>query len=179
MRGPIRESELVESPPHRADFGFSSVPYGPLPASGAREAVPPAAACFRTACALFCRGAFPGRKPDSTLPEYALNTPASAATGEVAEWSIAPHSKCGIRATVSGVQIPPSPPAPFRARFRRATRADEPVTIERVRRNLCGGSRRTFWKFKPDRDFVIMDRRRRSASERPAGSNLQFWRGTA
>jgi hypothetical protein len=28
----------------------------------------------------------------------------------VAEWSIAPHSKCGIRATVSGVRIPPSPP---------------------------------------------------------------------
>src|SRR5262249_28964749 len=33
--------------------------------------------------------------------------------GEVAEWSIAPHSKCGIRATVSGVRIPPSPPAPI------------------------------------------------------------------
>src|SRR5262245_56003565 len=31
--------------------------------------------------------------------------------GEVAEWSIAPHSKCGIRATVSGVRIPPSPPS--------------------------------------------------------------------
>ncbi len=30
--------------------------------------------------------------------------------GEVAEWSNAPHSKCGIRATVSGVRIPPSPP---------------------------------------------------------------------
>jgi hypothetical protein len=28
----------------------------------------------------------------------------------VAEWLKAPHSKCGIRATVSGVQIPPSPP---------------------------------------------------------------------
>ena len=28
----------------------------------------------------------------------------------MAEWSIAPHSKCGIRATVSGVRIPPSPP---------------------------------------------------------------------
>jgi hypothetical protein len=28
----------------------------------------------------------------------------------VAEWSNAPHSKCGIRATVSGVRIPPSPP---------------------------------------------------------------------
>src|SRR5580698_6941798 len=32
--------------------------------------------------------------------------------GEVAEWSNAPHSKCGIRATVSGVRIPPSPPIP-------------------------------------------------------------------
>ena len=32
--------------------------------------------------------------------------------GEVAEWLKAPHSKCGIRATVSGVRIPPSPPKP-------------------------------------------------------------------
>ncbi len=31
--------------------------------------------------------------------------------GEVAEWLKAPHSKCGIRATVSGVRIPPSPPS--------------------------------------------------------------------
>ena len=30
--------------------------------------------------------------------------------GEVAEWSIAPHSKCGILARVSGVRISPSPP---------------------------------------------------------------------
>jgi hypothetical protein len=28
----------------------------------------------------------------------------------VAEWLNAPHSKCGIRVTVSGVRIPPSPP---------------------------------------------------------------------
>jgi hypothetical protein len=28
----------------------------------------------------------------------------------VAEWLKAPHSKCGIRVTVSGVRIPPSPP---------------------------------------------------------------------
>ncbi len=34
-----------------------------------------------------------------------------ARIGEVAEWSNAPHSKCGIRATVSGVRIPPSPPS--------------------------------------------------------------------
>ena len=30
--------------------------------------------------------------------------------GEVAEWLKAPHSKCGILARVSWVQIPPSPP---------------------------------------------------------------------
>lgn len=30
--------------------------------------------------------------------------------GEVAEWLNAPHSKCGMGATPSGVQIPPSPP---------------------------------------------------------------------
>jgi hypothetical protein len=28
----------------------------------------------------------------------------------VAEWSNAPHSKCGIGASLSGVRIPPSPP---------------------------------------------------------------------
>ena len=33
-----------------------------------------------------------------------------AGSGEVAERLKAPHSKCGIRATVSGVRIPPSPP---------------------------------------------------------------------
>ena len=32
------------------------------------------------------------------------------APGEVAEWSNAPHSKCGIGASLSGVRIPPSPP---------------------------------------------------------------------
>lgn len=37
---------------------------------------------------------------------------APRASGEVAEWSIAPHSKCGVRATVPGVRIPPSPPCP-------------------------------------------------------------------
>ena len=30
--------------------------------------------------------------------------------GEVAEWLKAPHSKCGIGASLSGVRIPPSPP---------------------------------------------------------------------
>src|SRR5271170_3458486 len=33
--------------------------------------------------------------------------------GEVAEWSNAPHSKCGIGASLSGVRIPPSPPLIF------------------------------------------------------------------
>jgi hypothetical protein len=33
------------------------------------------------------------------------------APGEVAEWLNAPHSKCGIGASLSGVRIPPSPPS--------------------------------------------------------------------
>ena len=36
--------------------------------------------------------------------------PSQRGPGEVAEWLIAPHSKCGILARVSGVRIPPSPP---------------------------------------------------------------------
>src|SRR5450631_3692824 len=40
MRGRHRESELVETPPHWAELGFSSVPCGPLPARGARSAAP-------------------------------------------------------------------------------------------------------------------------------------------
>src|SRR5678809_1183553 len=40
--------------------------------------------------------------------------------GEVAEWSKAPHSKCGVRATVPWVRIPPSPPiSMFGSRFLR------------------------------------------------------------
>jgi tripartite-type tricarboxylate transporter receptor subunit TctC len=39
MRGPHRESEPVEAPPHPAESGFSAVPWAPLPASGARGAV--------------------------------------------------------------------------------------------------------------------------------------------
>jgi hypothetical protein len=34
----------------------------------------------------------------------------ATAQGEVAEWSNAPHSKCGMGATPSGVRISPSPP---------------------------------------------------------------------
>src|SRR3954447_2699995 len=39
-----------------------------------------------------------------------LNESSLGPSGEVAEWLKAPHSKCGVRATVSGVRIPPSPP---------------------------------------------------------------------
>ena len=39
MRGRFRESELVETPPHQAEFEFSVLPRGPLPARGARNAV--------------------------------------------------------------------------------------------------------------------------------------------
>ena len=39
--------------------------------------------------------------------------------GQVAEWLNAPHSKCGIPARVSGVQIPPCPPPAEKPIFRR------------------------------------------------------------
>jgi hypothetical protein len=44
MRGRFREFEplrIVERPPHRAEFWFSVLPCGPLPASGARCAATP------------------------------------------------------------------------------------------------------------------------------------------
>jgi hypothetical protein len=41
MRGRSRESEPVETPPHRAELWFSSVPCRPLPARGARSAAWP------------------------------------------------------------------------------------------------------------------------------------------
>src|SRR5207247_7734060 len=44
-------------------------------------------------------------------PRVFFAKPRARPRGEVAERSNAPHSKCGIRATVSGVRIPPSPPA--------------------------------------------------------------------
>src|SRR6202790_4613164 len=46
MRGPLRETEPVETPPHRAEIGFSEVPCRPLPAipgsspGRARDAAP-------------------------------------------------------------------------------------------------------------------------------------------
>src|ERR1700689_3345960 len=45
-----------------------------------------------------------------TAPDSRVR-PANVLNGEVAEWSIAPHSKCGVRASAPGVRIPPSPPA--------------------------------------------------------------------
>src|SRR3954453_17850448 len=48
------------------------------------------------------------RAPRPTRP--ASVRPARLPSGEVAEWSKAPHSKCGVRATVPWVRIPPSPP---------------------------------------------------------------------
>src|SRR3984957_18628712 len=58
-------------------------------------------------------------KPAFPFSDHALNTRATLkgrprSCGEVAEWLNAPHSKCGIRATVSGVRIPPSPPFQYR-----------------------------------------------------------------
>jgi hypothetical protein len=45
-----------------------------------------------------------------TRPDHGGISPGLARLGEVAEWLNAPHSKCGIGASLSGVRIPPSPP---------------------------------------------------------------------
>src|SRR6516165_1201657 len=46
-----------------------------------------------------------------TRPDHGARAWPVMAPGEVAEWLNAPHSKCGIGASLSGVRIPPSPPA--------------------------------------------------------------------
>ena len=40
---------------------------------------------------------------------FAVPKPLFWDQGEMPEWSIGPHSKCGVRATVPGVRIPLSP----------------------------------------------------------------------
>src|SRR4051794_29249835 len=50
------------------------------------------------------------RHPRLELARTAGEESPQMAPGEVAEWSNAPHSKCGIGASLSGVRIPPSPP---------------------------------------------------------------------
>jgi hypothetical protein len=83
--------------------------------------------------------------------------------GEVAEWLKAPHSKCGIRVTVSGVRIPPSPPsrekctdnwgrfhsgprsalAPALARSRVIRRSREQIANRATTPRSCAGVHRT------------------------------------
>jgi hypothetical protein len=46
----------------------------------------------------------------TALPWYRHAAARPKTCGEVAEWLNAPHSKCGIGATLSGVRISPSPP---------------------------------------------------------------------
>src|SRR6185437_5605714 len=55
----------------------------------------------------------------NTAPTTGGAAPDLATLGEVAEWLNAPHSKCGIGASLSGVRIPPSPPSRFALRTTR------------------------------------------------------------
>jgi hypothetical protein len=48
MRGPFRESEPAETPPHRAEFRFSFVQCCPLPARGARDTLRRAATATKS-----------------------------------------------------------------------------------------------------------------------------------
>ena len=58
-----------------------------------------------------CRASPTGDLPAERLPgSVPADGRRGSKAGEVVEWLKAPHSKCGIRATVSWVRIPPSPP---------------------------------------------------------------------
>lgn len=82
--------------------------------------------------------------------------PAARPCGEVAEWLNAPHSKCGIGASLSGVRISPSPPVNFtKSRLLGVSRGTRPfcrhrgrqipfLTVKRLVKKreqceLCGG----------------------------------------
>ena len=54
-------------------------------------------------------GDFPGRIALGSIAQTVASLD-DVVDGEVAEWSNAPHSKCGMLARASGVRIPPSPP---------------------------------------------------------------------
>jgi hypothetical protein len=57
MRGHIRESEPVETPPHQAKFLFALSGCGPLPARGARDAAAAASDGYRNVS--FCTRILP------------------------------------------------------------------------------------------------------------------------
>ena len=58
--------------------------------------------------------------------------------GEVPEWSIGPHSKCGVRATVPGVRIPPSPPPLAEVSAR--SEDTKASTVDSINRNSMNSS---------------------------------------
>ena len=94
--------------------------------------------------------------------------------GEVAEWSKAPHSKCGVRATVPWVRIPPSPPF-FRSRqFRCAQRLRGGARKGGPRsRPVASGSR-----FQPNLSCSLTSRCRPSGFA-PVGASHQLGRPLA
>src|SRR6201989_381521 len=65
------------------------------------------------------------RHPRLDLRATEGGKPPVMAPGEVAEWLNAPHSKCGIGASLSGVRIPPSPPV-FKLSLHGSTPACQP-----------------------------------------------------
>lgn len=68
-----------------------------------------------------------------TPPATRRATPPLRPRGEVAEWLNAPHSKCGIGASLSGVRIPPSPPV-----LAAQIVPDSLPLSGRIRRTACG-----------------------------------------
>ena len=72
--------------------------------------------------------------------------------GEVAEWSIAPHSKCGVRASVPGVRIPPSPPVNSLILNDHTPRGGSRISPRGVRGWRAMARRQPFTETEPPRD---------------------------
>src|SRR5882724_3687995 len=91
------------------------------------------------------------------------------APGEVAEWSNAPHSKCGIGASLSGVRIPPSPPV------RKSVRLSKPFRSEgchaKAHRAKAGCAAR---ELRPGRPPLRSSRERQPQGRRGSRSQLKY-----
>ena len=78
-----------------------------------------------------------------TPPDQRTKEPSAVAPGEVAEWSNAPHSKCGIGASLSGVRIPSLSATRLRLRFGAAGRDGAQAKAGAC--HSCDGQRPRHW----------------------------------
>ena len=117
--GEARHHRLPGQPEFRPAVQQQKRPALPGPCHVERCAIRPNRQMLHCFCSVFaslgrrnswCRALSGQPSSPRTRPDRGRCESPAVAPGEVAEWSNAPHSKCGIGASLSGVRIPPSPP---------------------------------------------------------------------